>query len=175
MTETNMLYKLSSLYILSRVDCPLSTNSLCLFLLERKYTDYFTFQQGIAELLDDGYINKEAVHDKYLYTITDEGRKAISLLKNELSSDIRLEMDDYIKANKFHMHDDISVLSNYYCEDINKYIVHLFIEENGDRLLELNLSVSSVNEAERMCENWKKGYEDIYPFLISTLSGHKKV
>lgn len=173
MTETNMLYKLSSLYILSRVDFPLSTNSLCLFLLDRKYTDYFTFQQGIAELLDDNYIRKEQVHDKFLYSITEEGRRAIDLLKNELSTDIRREMDEYIIANKFPMQDDVSVLSNYYRQDINHYVAHLYVEERGVRILELNMSVSTADEAELMCENWKKGYVDIYPFLVSNLMNKK--
>ena len=173
MTETNMLYKLSSLYILSRVDFPLSTNSLCLFLLDRKYTDYFTFQQGIAELLDDNYIRKEQVHDKFLYSITEEGRRAIDLLKNELSTDIRREMDEYIIANKFPMQDDVSVLSNYYRQDINHYVAHLYVEERGVRILELNMSVSTADEAELMCENWKKGYADIYPFLVSNLMNKK--
>lgn len=169
MNETNMIYKLSSLYILSRVDFPLSTNSLCLFLLERKYTDYFTFQQGMAELIDDKYINKKQVHDKVLYTITDEGRNAIDLLKNELSPELRQEIDEYIIENKFPMHEDISVLSNYYQQDINHFISHLYIEENGHRILELNVLASTADEAESICSNWKKSSEELYPMLMSTL------
>ncbi len=169
MTETNVIYKLASLYTLSKVDFPLTTNSLCLFLLENKYTDYFTFQQGIAELLDDRYITREDVHDKTLYRITEEGRDALKLLKNELAPELRNEIDEYIIKNKFPMHEDISVLSNYYKQDINHYIAHLYIDEDKNRILEINIAASSADEAESICTNWKKSSEEIYPMLISSL------
>lgn len=55
-SDTFMLYKLMILYILSRVDFPLSNAQLTSFILEKEYTNYFNIQRAISELLDDEFI-----------------------------------------------------------------------------------------------------------------------
>ena len=106
MKETNKVYKLSVLYMLSKVDMPLTTNRLSFFLLKDDYTDYFTFQQDLGELLCDGYIMSTESHGKTLYSITAEGRNAITLLSSEISDAMKKDLESYIKENKFSMHED---------------------------------------------------------------------
>ena len=52
MAETQTLYKLIILYMLDKVDFPLSNAQLSEFILEKEYTDYFTLQQVISELVE---------------------------------------------------------------------------------------------------------------------------
>lgn len=173
MTETNVLYKLSTLYMLSKVDFPISTNRLSFFLLQKNYTDYFTFQQGLGELLDDGYVHKELVHGKTLYSITDEGHDAIGFLKKEISQDMRREIEEYIKENKVPMHEDCSITSRSYQLDLTHYMANLVVEEDGVKIIELNIATTTEDEAERICANWKESNEEIYPLLLSMLMKKK--
>ena len=46
MAEPNMIYKISVLLLLSKVDIPLSNAQIVQFFLDKEYTDYFTIQQG---------------------------------------------------------------------------------------------------------------------------------
>ena len=50
-SDTFMLYKLMILYILSRVDFPLTNAQLTAFILEKEYTNYFNIQRAISELI----------------------------------------------------------------------------------------------------------------------------
>ena len=50
-SDTFMLYKLMILYILSRVDFPLTNAQLTAFILEKEYTNYFNIQRAISNLL----------------------------------------------------------------------------------------------------------------------------
>ena len=44
-TDSTTLYKLMILYMLSKVNFPLSNTQLSSFMLDKQYTDYFTFQE----------------------------------------------------------------------------------------------------------------------------------
>jgi len=169
MKETDKVYKISTLYLLSKVDVPLTTNRLSFFLLKDDYTDYFTFQQDLGELLNDGYISETLSHGKTLYSITAEGRDVLRLLSGEISENMKKDIDVYIKENKFSMHEDYSVRSRYYQFGIDQYISELILEENGVDLLRLNLNSSTEDAAEKICANWKASYEDIYSLLIAKL------
>lgn len=50
MAEPNMIYKISVLLLLSKVDIPLSNAQIVQFFLDKEYTDYFTIQQVISDL-----------------------------------------------------------------------------------------------------------------------------
>lgn len=169
MTETNALYKLSTLYMLSRADYPISTNRLSFFLLKNNYTDYFTFQQGLGELLDDGYVSKALIHGKTMYSVTEEGRNTIHMLKKEISENMREDIDAYIKENKLPIHEDYAVQSHSYQLDLQHYIANLIIEENGFKILEMNVATATEDEAELICANWRESSEELYPLLLSRL------
>lgn len=171
MKETNKVYKLSVLYMLSKVDMPLTTNRLSFFLLKDDYTDYFTFQQDLGELLCDGYIMSTESHGKTLYSITPEGRNAITLLSSEISDAMKKDIESYIKENKFSMHEDFSVQSRYYQFGLNQYISNLYIEENGVKILEMNINSTTEEAAEKICSSWKNVSEELYPMIIGKLLG----
>ena len=50
MTDALTLYKLIILYMLDRVDFPLTNSQISEFILDKGYTDYFKLQQAISEL-----------------------------------------------------------------------------------------------------------------------------
>ena len=55
-TDSTTLYKLMILYMLNKVNFPLSNTQLSSFMLDKQYTDYFTFQKTISSLVEDGFI-----------------------------------------------------------------------------------------------------------------------
>ena len=59
MAETFTLYKLIVLYMLDRVDFPLTTSQISEFILDKGYTTYFRLQSALAELTDSGLLKIE--------------------------------------------------------------------------------------------------------------------
>ena len=57
-TDSTTMYKLMILYMLSKVNFPLSNTQLSSFMLDKQYTDYFTFQETINSLVEDGFIRR---------------------------------------------------------------------------------------------------------------------
>lgn len=57
-TDSTTLYKLMILYMLSKVNFPLSNVQISTFMLDNEYTNYFTFQETINSLVEDSFIHQ---------------------------------------------------------------------------------------------------------------------
>ena len=56
MADAFTLYKLIILYMLDKVNFPLSNGQLSEFILDREYTDYFTLQSALSGLVESGFL-----------------------------------------------------------------------------------------------------------------------
>lgn len=70
MSEPITLYKLIVLYMLHKVDFPLTTSQISSFILDRDYTSFFTLQSVLSELSETGMIRLEKIRNTSYYTIT---------------------------------------------------------------------------------------------------------
>ena len=59
MAESFKLYKLIILYMLNKVDFPLTNSQISEFILDQGYTTYFKLQQALSELLSSGLSAKK--------------------------------------------------------------------------------------------------------------------
>ena len=67
------LYKLIILFMLDRVDFPLTTSQLSQFILDKGYTNYFSFQQALNELEEAGFIEQRSEGRYTRLFITENG------------------------------------------------------------------------------------------------------
>ena len=64
MTSTFKLYKLIILYMLNKVDFPLTNSQISEFILDEGYTTYFKLQQALSERPESGFIREESPHSR---------------------------------------------------------------------------------------------------------------
>ena len=74
MSETFTLYKLIILYMLDKVDFPLTNAQISEFILNKGYTTYFKLQQALSELTEAELIREETSHNRTLYHLTENSR-----------------------------------------------------------------------------------------------------
>lgn len=167
--ETRMLYKLIILYILNKVDFPMTNTQLSNFLLEKEYTNFFNAQQTLSDLEDDEFVRSDTINKSYMYRITDLGRETLSFFNTTISVEIRDEIDLYMAAHEYSFREEASTIAE--CFEIKKdeYIVRLQVLERGSSIIDLNLMVSSNEAAEQICRQWRSKSSDIYAYVISSL------
>ena len=85
MAEPFTLYKLIILYMLEKVDFPLTNSQISEFILDKGYTTYFKLQRAIAELNESGFIREESTHSRTFYHLTEEGAETIQYFRNKIS------------------------------------------------------------------------------------------
>lgn len=75
--------------MLNRVTFPLTRNQITDFIQEKEYTNFFTLQQVMAELIDTGLVTAKTVRNRTLLDITDEGLETLRFFENRVSDAIK--------------------------------------------------------------------------------------
>ena len=169
-SESLMLYKLIILYILDRMDFPITNSELTRFILDKEYCTYLTIQQALEDLIEDRYVEVERSHNSHLYRITASGKETLSFFYTRISVAIRDDIDTYLSEKEYQLREMVSTTADYYEAKKNEFVVELRVIERDSELVHINLLVTSSAEADIICSRWKECSADIYGYLISTLA-----
>lgn len=169
LSEPMTLYKLMNLYMLKQVNFPLTYAQISDFFLSREYTDYFTLQQALNELLEAGLARSETIHNSTRYEITREGEETLSFFGKKISPAIIEDIDEYMKENRLRMRNEVGLVSDFYKSTSQDYIVHCEVREGKTPLIKLDISVPDKEQAEAMCSHWRDTSQEIYAFVMRTL------
>lgn len=167
--DATTVYKLIILYMLSRVDFPLTKTQINNFILEKEYTNFLTLQQVISELSEMNLIHAEPIRNRTHLAITEEGRNSLVFFANRLNSSLKKDIDSYLRDNKLELRDEVSVLSNYRKASSGDYEAHLIAKDKGLTLVDLKLTVPVEDMAITICENWTKKNQEVYKYLTEQL------
>lgn len=168
--KSSTLYKMIILYMLEKVNFPLSNSQITNFLLDHGYTSYFHVQQNIHDLLESRLVEEKKQGSSTCYQATEEGKTTLSYFKNKLSDEIRREIDTYLKENNYEMRNKNSTKSEYYRTPEHEYVVQCQVLEKKTPLINLELTVPTEDMAKTFCSHWAKKSQEVYAYLMETLS-----
>lgn len=168
MSEIQTLYKLIVLAILGKADFALTNSQLSAFILEKQYTDYFTLQQTLADMVKAGYLQSEVIRNSTRYTITKKGRETLEYFGGEVSEAIKADIQEYLKKNRLKLQNENAVTADYRRSGID-FAVRLKVQEKDALLIGLELTVPLEEQAVSICDNWKDKSQQIYSYLMREL------
>ncbi len=163
------LYKLIVLYMLNRVNFPLTKAQVFDYILEKEYTTFMPLSQAISELTDADMVKAKSIRNRTHLEITDEGRETLGFFSNRISSQIKDEIDAYFRENSYELKNEISVISTYYKSTSGEYDANLLIREKSINLVNLTMSVPTEEMAASICDKWETASQDVYSFLVDKL------
>jgi len=168
-TDASTLYKLMVLYMLNKVNFPLSNSQISEFVLEHQYTTYFTLQEILNDLAENDFIRVINYRNSTQYKLTKEGKDTISFFAGKISQAIRDDIDNYLRENKYDLKCEVGTTSDYYRSTNGDYIVHCQVKEGETNLIELNVAVPLEQQADAMCSKWRDASQEIYDFIMHKL------
>jgi len=163
------LYKLIILYLLYKVDFPMTSSQISDFILGEGYTTYFKLQTSLAQLQEAGLVSVEQTHNRSLYDLTLDGADTILHLSTKISPAIRLDIHHYLQKQQLALKEEAGVQSNYRKIDQDEYEVHCQIKEGEHLLLDLKMIVPTEMEAKAMANHWISKHQDVYCSLLGSL------
>lgn len=169
MAEAFKLYKLIILYMLDKVDFPLTNSQISEFILNEGYTTYFKLQQALSELLDSGFIREESTHTRTFYHLTEEGEETIHYFKNDISPAIQEDINSFLSNKQYELKNEVAIKADYYRNPNMEYCVRCQILERDAPLIDLTLTVPTESEAMAIAANWPQKNEKIYANLMAEL------
>lgn len=168
-TEPSTIYKLVILFMLSKVDFPLTNSQLSEFFIEREYTDYFTLQQAINSLLDNSFIKAEVVRNTSQYTMTAEGKDVLNMFQYKISEGIKNDVMNLFEEKQYDLRDEVEIVAQYFPVASNEFMVDCIIKERGTVMLDLQINVATESQAIAVCDNWKSQSSNVYTYLTQNL------
>lgn len=169
MAEPTMIYKITILELLNRSGFPLSNSQISDFFLEGELTDYFSAQQAISDVETAGLVVSTTAHNSTTYSLTDEGKHTLSLFREKLTPAIIRDIKKYMNAKAINMKLENSYKATYFKADRGGFVVQLKIIDEDTTTMDLTLHVSSKEQAETLCNNWKVRCEDVYMSIMDIL------
>lgn len=169
MTDALTTYKLTLLYMLDKVDFPLTYSQVSEFILDKGYTNYFTLQQAINELTEAEFIRVKQIRNSSHYSITDAGRETLEFFGKSIPEGIRSDIDTFLEEQHYQLRNESETIADYYQEKPDLFMVKCEVRENSHPLVEITLSVTTKDQAVAICDNWQKHNAEIYTYLIQNL------
>ena len=163
-------YKALILYILYKVNKPLTNNEFLKLVLSVTDINYFYFQQFLLDLIESKYISSTQNSNNILYQITPEGIETLKLTKDIIPGIIKLKVDKDFKSELDTIENEVSVTAEYFPKNEKSYMVKCKIVENSEIMFELNIFAGSNEKAKFLVDNWKNNAVDIYPKIINLLN-----
>lgn len=169
MSETLALYKLIILYMLQKIDFPLTNGQISEFILDKGYTNYFKLQQALSEMIDTGFLYEEQAHNRTLYHLTESGMETIHFFKNKIPPAIQNDIDSFMREKKFDLKNEVSIKADYYRNEHQEYSVRCQVIENEIPLIDLTLTVPTEKEAITISNNWSIKNSEVYATVMRLL------
>ncbi len=161
--------KLIILYMLREIELPLTNTQLSQFVIDKGYTDYFSFQKYLHQLIENDLIRTITTSKSTSYDITKEGLLTLEYFENRISTSIKDEIYLYSKKNKYNIKQNLELSSEYIPEKNGEYLVHLIAKENKKTLIDLTINIYDKENASKICEQWKEKSHVLYKTILATL------
>ena len=155
--------------MLGRVSFPLTNAQVCDFMLEHSYTDYMTLQKVLAELSEANLILTSKHHNRTQLTLTKEGTETLHFFDNRIGEAIRQDIDNFLKEKEFTLRNEVSILADYYKSTSGEYEARLVAKDRDITLIDMTLSVPTLDLAISVCDNWQAKNQEVYQFITSRL------
>ena len=123
------LYKLIVLYMLKKVNFPLTNAQISDFILGQEYTSYFHLQQVLTEMVESSLIQTEAIRNATYYRMTENGAQTLEFFEKEISPEIKRDITNYLVTHSYEMRNESSTLADYYRTSNQDFAVHCMVKE----------------------------------------------
>ena len=96
--------KLILLYLINKMDLPLSNNQITMFAVADNKMELFVVQQNLSEMTQSGHLEKFQNNNATRYSITEEGANVLEYFEKQIPQETRNKINKYVTelAARFH-------------------------------------------------------------------------
>ena len=168
-THDLSINKLIILYLLKKVDFPITNTQLSAFITHRGYTNYFSFQEYLNQLVESDMVRTLSDNKTTSYEITSDGLVTLEFFESRISSTIKEEIQEFLETHKYEIKEKFEITSEYIPEKDGDYLVHLVAKENKKTLIDLTINVFDKEYAVKICDQWKDQSHILYKTILDSL------
>lgn len=159
------------LYILARVDGPITMGELTDLALCDEGVDYFQFADALGRLKTTGHVQTDG-EDKLL--ITEKGRTNGKTTEEELPYSVRVRCDRNVAAMNKKLQRARQIRTEVSPRpDGSGYTAKLILDDEQGNVMTLEMLAPDAAQAEILCANYKAKPEEFYNAILMKLLGEE--
>jgi len=167
--------KLLILYLINRMELSMSRAQITDFVLSKDIMDYFTLEEALSDMLEQGLLEFTQVNaqdaNTTRYSVTDNGLANLEYFANHIPRTMRLLVSQYVEENRGKVVKDYEITANYFANVENdEFQVKCGVYDDRRVLLELSVSVDTREQARLIMSNWKNDASGLYQRIIDALT-----
>ena len=162
--------KVLILYILSKINKPITNLELLDLIQSIEEMNYFYFQQFLTDLKENRYLIEFEQSKEKFYAITQSGRETVKLTIDMLAGSIKDKVDETLNRTLKKIEDNESIYTDFYPIKQNEFMICCGIKEDNQKLFEVQIFSSSRDNSIKIMENWKKNAVTLYPKIVEMLN-----
>ena len=163
-------HKVILLYLVDKIDIPISNTQIVKFAVEENFMNYYLVQKYLNEMSENGYLDGVRIGSSTRYTITDEGIVTLSALAALVSPSVKTRIAKFISQHLGTVKQDLEIsATHFYQSDTEEFFVKCAVYDDDNMLMEINLSVVNKEQALQICNNWKDNVGHAYKEIIEIL------
>ena len=167
--ETLAENKVLILYLLDKLNKPITNDGLFKIISASNNINYFYFEQYLSDLINDKLIAVKASEEATLYEITNAGRESLALTKEALPGIVKLKADTVFKQELKEFENSIAISAEFLPNNEKDFTVKCKIIENNNTIFEIKTLAGSYERAKKIVENWNKNAGELYPQILNML------
>lgn len=164
--------KLIVLYIINRLNKSITNLQMVDFVLEVTGIDYFTLQDILLHLKNGNFIDVFYEEEVRYYKITDEGKEMLNSLMNIVPDFIITRIDEKLDDSVKQIKQKSVVYADFFPDGKENFMVKCKISEGGKKLIEINLSITTREQAIDICNKWYESPSKYYLEIIKLLGNN---
>jgi DNA-binding PadR family transcriptional regulator len=162
--------KLLLLYLIDKMDLPLSRSQITDYVREAEFMDYFTLSQTLSDMVENGFLENTVENNTTRYSITGDGQTMLEYFEKHIPVSIRTMINGYVHNNRRNIKKEYEMTATYFPNAENdEFVVKCGVYEDERTLLELAISVDTRDQAKLIQTNWKANAKFLYGRIIEAL------
>ena len=105
--------KLILLYLIEKINVPVSNLQITKLILENKYMNYFLLQQFLNELHESKFLETVPADGKSLYKITPAGRQSLEYFPGLIPPGIKMRIDSSFSALRKKIRNETLITADF--------------------------------------------------------------
>jgi hypothetical protein len=174
-----MVKKLILLFIFEKMEFPLTDESINEIVSRNPdWMTYMDYREALFQLIESKFILQSTKASETCFTITNDGRGALSHFYQKIPASIREEILKYAAENRGKLKRRQEYTWDYFKNTDGTYTVVLRIldQSAGDNLLEIKFKTASRASAKAVANKWREKASTVYEmiYLLTTEESQNK-
>lgn len=148
--------KLILLYVLRKLDMPVTNRQLTQLVLSHRLMNYFIMQQMLLELIDSAYVDAQVDENKEQIRITQQGTDVLDYFMGMIPPYLKLKVDTKVLPESTVDKLTDYATAEYYPVGLDSFKVLLNMNQNSENGIKITLTTNDLDYAKRLVKNWNE-------------------